>query len=526
MVCFSVSYAEDTTVVSQGGPLGTTSIGDQNIQAGAPAPASAQQSISTADQQQALLLELQKQVHELQGQLKQIKVANNSQQQAAPNGRSGSGSGNGSGGGSFTTYSSMVDNRSDVGIGGAEPNSDDILSNINSDNTIINLGNNSGGMFAESGGIDVGGSPLITSGGQVSYLGAYSGNNSIPIGAISSSLFASTLLGQRSKFDDYSIFFGGIIQADAQIWSGSQITKNNGGTFAGNGQNIYLNQANLYFLSNLGHYVTAQFDFDANEGGNFSLGNAFVIFGNMDTSPWFATVGKNQLSVGTFGGGGPYASGITNFLKPGSVTNVSVNYKADTFNMNVAVFGANDNSANFSTGLFYADALTEDLSAGLNAGYVYDLQGAANAKFANFDNAGAFNVDGTLAYAIGPGTWQFQGGWATATGSNDYNGNGGSTIAGAWYVGSNYSLALYGKNTNFNVTYGQSYNAAVVPMAIAASPINFGGLTASGIANQLLFSAQRSYFDDNVLFGPEYVYQKFYNGQYMNTVTLDMSVYI
>ena len=52
------------------------------------------------------------------------------------------------------------------------------------------------------------------------------------------------------------------------------------------------------------------------------------------------------------------------------------------------------------------------------------------------------------------------------------------------------------------------------------------GLAASGISNQCIVSAQRAYFDNNILFGPEYSYQKLYNGQYMNTLTLDMSVYI
>ena len=57
-----------------------------------------------------------------------------------------------------------------------------------------------------------------------------------------------------------------------------------------------------------------------------------------------------------------------------------------------------------------------------------------------------------------------------------------------------------------------------------ASP-NFG-LASSGIKNQWIVSAQRAYFDNNVLLGPEYSYQRLYNNQYMNTLTLDLSVYI
>lgn len=60
-------------------------------------------------------------------------------------------------------------------------------------------------------------------------------------------------------------------------------------------------------------------------------------------------------------------------------------------------------------------------------------------------------------------------------------------------------------------------------------PLSAGGsffLAASGIKDQILVSTQRSFFDDNVLIGPEYSWQSLYNGQRMNTLTLDLSVYI
>ncbi|MDE5003019.1 DUF3573 domain-containing protein, partial [Francisella tularensis] len=76
-----------------------------------------------------------------------------------------------------------------------------------------------------------------------------------------------------------------------------------------NGQIIYLPSAILYFLSYLGNYVTAHFDFYTNESGSFILGNAFVIFGNLYISPFFVTAGRNKQSVGSYGGGGTWTSG-------------------------------------------------------------------------------------------------------------------------------------------------------------------------------------------------------------------------
>ncbi|QIV94957.1 DUF3573 domain-containing protein [Allofrancisella frigidaquae] len=532
--CWSFGYSAENSpeVASQGGPLGFTSIGEQDIDDKSSDSSSATGTNTTNIDERKLLLQLQQQVQQLQGQLQQLK-----KQQTNFNNTS-------SGGSQFTTYSSKVDDNKDFGR--ANPNASlkesfidsdnsDILENVSSDHAIVNLGNQSfGGVFNKSGGIDVGGAPPITTQGQIAFLGSYSGNNSIPIGMISSNLFASTLMGQRSKFDDYSVFFGGFLETDAQVFFGSPITKNNNDISQSNGQNIYLTAANLYFLSNLGHYVTAQFDFDTDESGNFNLGNAFVMFGNLDTSPFFVTAGRNKLSVGSYGGGGTLTSGIIkNFLSPGQVTNVSLNYKSDTINANVAVFGSDDRRANFSTGLFYADSLSENLAAGFNVGYVFNMAGAGNSALAGAlkdtpqenDNVGVFNLDANVGYAMLGGFWQVQAGWATTTNEENFNGTGNNVLAGAWYTALNYSLELFGRNTNFGASYGQSYNAANIPMAIASSPISFGR-AASGIQNQFIVSAQRAYFDDNVLFGPEYAYQKLYSGQHMNTITLDVSVYV
>ncbi|QEO58001.1 MULTISPECIES: DUF3573 domain-containing protein [Francisella] len=435
----------------------------------------------------------------------------------------------------FSTYRQKIanENFNQLGLDGVTPQ--DIASNIASDGKSLGDSTGSQGVFVSNGRIDVGGTPAITTQGQITYLGSYSGNNSIPIGMISSNLFASTILGQRDTFDDYSVFFGGYIEADAQTWFGSQISRAGGApNFPANGQNIYLTNSKLYFLSNLGHYVTAQFDFDTDETGGFGLGNAFVIFGNLDTSPFFVTAGRSKLSVGSYGGGGPWTSGIIDeFLSPDKVTNVSLNYKNDIINTNITVFGSDDKRANFSAGFFYTDSWTQDLSVGFNAGYVFNIAGAGNDSISQFldnigeseKNIGVLNFDGTLAYSMLGGIWQLQGGWSATTNKQDFHQNGSSVNTGAWYLGVAYALTLGGRDTNFNVTYGQSYNAENIPMPTSNASPTFG-LTSSGIKNQIIASAQRAYFDDNVLFGPEYSYQRLYNGEHMNTLTLDLSVYI
>lgn len=479
------------------------------------------------------LVELNKQIKNLQEQIQQQE-----------NGISS----NSSSGEQFNTYSDQIgetleasNNYLDLGDDNIrDANKSEIESDVKK-GSIIEDGLNEeknplgGGIFSSSGGIDTRNTPAITTRGEVAYLGSYSGNNTIPIGMISSNLFASTLLGQKQRFDDYSVFFGGYIEADAQNWFGSGISRTNGkSSFPANGQNMYLTTSKLYFVSNVGHYVTAQIDFDTDETGGFGVGNAFVMFGNLDTSPFFVTAGKSKLSVGSYGGGGPWTSGIIDeFLSPDKVTNLALNYKNDVINANITAFGSDDKRANFSTAIFYADSWTENLSAGFNAGYVYNISGSGNGSISQFlekanreeDNVGVINFDANLAYAMLGGVWQIQGGWSTTTRKEDFNGDGNMVNTGAWYTGLVYARNLGGKDTNFNITYGESYNAAMIPMPTASASPTFGS-TISGIKNQFIASAQRAYFDDNVLLGPEYAYQKLYNGQYMNTFTLDMSVYL
>ncbi|GMN89243.1 LbtU family siderophore porin [Francisella sciaenopsi] len=533
-VAFGFSNANNA-ILSQDGPLGIVSIGQQQLKDNSseqaiPKESSKNTNDSSIDDKTAMqemkkeMAEMRRQMQEMRKQQKELEsLANNKSQ--------------------FTTYSSKVNTEIPMNSSVEEPElggnttAVDILENVNIEGSIIdNKTNTFGGIFNDKGGVDVGGAPAITTGGKLTFLGSYSGNNSVPIGQIPDNLFASTLLGQREQFDDYSIFFGAFLEADAQTFFGSKgIRDIQGNILSATGQNIYLTTANLYFLSNIGHYVTAQFDFDTDESGNFGLGNAFVIFGNLDASPFFVTVGKSYLSVGAYGGGGPLTNGITqNLFEPGQVTNISINYKDDIWNANIAISGSDDRRANFSTGIFYADNWSKDLAVGLNAGYIYNLAASSDSgDFEQFldqidhqtDNIGSFNIDANFTYNMFGGLLNLGSGWATTTNKEDFNGNGNNVLAGGWYVAANYSLTLGDKDTNFGVSYGQTYNAAQIPMQLASSPISFD-LSTSGIKEQLIFSAQRAYFDDNVLFGPEYVYQKLYDGNHMNTITLDMSVYI
>lgn len=375
--------------------------------------------------------------------------------------------------------------------------------------------------------VDVGSQVRITTQGEISYVGSFSSNNTIPIGQLPSNLYASSILKQRMYFDDYSIFFGGFIQADAQFWNGTDITKRDGSTFPGNGENIYLTSATLYFIANLGHFVTANLDFVADQQNSYDLQDGFVIFGNLDTTPVFVSIGKYRPSVGSYGGGGPWTNSITaNLFRPIRVTNAAINYRGDTSNANFTVLDSK-NHATFSLAYFDAVSIPEIAQIGYNIGYMHDVRGASpRFDFVN-KRVGEFNIDTAINFEsipFLPGSLNIGAGWATTTTkSTQFNGKN-NAYAGAFTVQSAYTFMLFGSGQNINVSYGHSYNADNIPMPLSAEVGAFQPV--SGIKDQILISTQRSLFDNNVLIGPEYSWQSLYNGQHMNTFTIDLSVYI
>ena len=161
LACSSFAYSEDSPkVVSQGGPIGAVSIGSQNLTDPITATTAASSASANLNEKE-LLLKLQQQVQQLQGQLQQIKTKQNGDGNTQFKNTSGGSS-------QFTTYSSKVDASNTNGnanrkksVNSTNPNSDlsksmiggdesDIMANVNDNSSIINLGQESlGGVLTK-----------------------------------------------------------------------------------------------------------------------------------------------------------------------------------------------------------------------------------------------------------------------------------------------------------------------------------------------------------------------------------------
>ncbi len=370
----------------------------------------------------------------------------------------------------------------------------------------------------------------------------------VPMGMLSSSQFALGLLKQRNNYSDKALVFGGYLEADAQAWNGSTITRatqtgetNPPYTYQ-SGRGIYITTANLYTAANLGRYVTTELTLSADQVNDPSVSDALVIFGNLADFPLYATVGKNRIPFGSFAGGGPWTGSLTQMLfRPSRESNVSVNYYKDGLSTNLTLFQTTDHSSNFAYAVFYGGEHGK-WSYGANGGYLYNVNGSGNSSFdvatggsANTKRIGAVNFEGSLNYDIyGVGA-----GWAQATNKSDMTNNG---YAGAWYVSAGLSPVIYGRSTNFALSYNGAYNTNNLPITLSGSAPNgyttvssTSGTAAttpsavtipgSGVNKMVIASAQRPFFTENVLVGLEYAYMHMYNGQHSNAYTVDLSVY-
>ena len=375
-------------------------------------------------------------------------------------------------------------------------------------------------------------------------------NKEILIGKLSSAQFTLKLLQQQKNyFHDHSLKFGGYLKINPQIWNGSSITtnksKNSITSFYKSGQGFYVTTATFYTSANIGNNIITHLSFSGNENKNLKVDDAFVIFGNLDQFPWYASIGKTRVPFGFFAGGGPWTSSLVKMLfRSSRITNASFSYYKDNYNMNISIF-QNNNSEKTSSGACsttYSGKIYK-FNYMINAGYVYNLHATGNPSFNSItkndaDNTlkrvGAINLDLKLNHNIFITNF----GWAqTINKSNKTNDN----YAGAWYIQGGISLNINKRLTKFNLAYNSAYNTASIPITLSGSAINKHltdsrrlSLTDStdstdstdfGVNKMIIASVQRSIFTENILFGLEYNYMHMYNRQHTNSYTADISVY-
>lgn len=347
-----------------------------------------------------------------------------------------------------------------------------------------------------------------------------------PMGLLPGSQFPLGILEQRNVYDDYALIFSGHLQANAQYWHGSKI-KLDSTVYKKDayqsGRAIHLSTASLYTAANIGRYVTGALVISGKETAkSLGVNNAFVIFGNLDEYPVYATVGKNRIALGSFSGGGPCTLSLAGMLfRPGDATNASIAYYGHGLSTNITAFQTNEHRSDFATAAFYSGAFDE-MKYGVNIGYVYDVNGTGQASFKDAEKVGqrigAVNVDVSLDYDIfglGSGYAQTTNKWSKTNGR----------YAGAWYANAWLSPHILGEPTKFGFSYHGAYNTANIPVALAGSTVSGYKPNATSVNKMVIASVERPFLTDNVLIGAEYVYMYMYNSQHTNAYRLNLSAH-
>ena len=359
-----------------------------------------------------------------------------------------------------------------------------------------------------------------------------------------------------------ALVFGGYLEADTQGWWGSnfatpeanQVDQN--GSYATNNYNsgagVFLTTANLDVMANINQWTQTYMVISADQN-QINLQQAFVTFGNLEKFPMFVTVGKNRMPLGTFAGGGPWVSGISQALfRPARITNVTVGYYKDGLNTNLSVFtnkaedGAQvggttsspiyDTSAdgkysgNFLYSVFYNGVISDTKVAyGVNAGYLYNMANTGIGASQQIDSKGdlrnrqdrnsVLNFEGNLAYQ----DYSVFAGLATTTMERSYTGG---NRAGAWYIQGNFSpnINIFGsdRETTFSLAYNGAYNTQNMPMAMGGDAST--GPSVTGVQKEIVTFVQREVMTQ-VFLGLEYSWMGMYDGKHSNQITLDTSVY-
>lgn len=346
----------------------------------------------------------------------------------------------------------------------------------------------------------------------------------------------------------HGLIIGGLIEADAIYQhtnkagvpqAGGYLHSNPtfGGITAKGASRINLTSVDLQFVSNINPWATGYIDFnhilDGTSNTKNLFRNAYILIGDLNSSPFYGLIGRNDINFGQFASVNPYTMPLNRQFFQANGNVAEIGFDADGFN---AAVSAMNGGLNGST----VDSTSATLSQNLAT------VGGSAANISNFAiNTGYNTIMGkTAKFHLGAG-------FLRGT-SNRYLANGGTTN-GAWDINTHITIKHLDLLGEFTSTLKKPEGTNQRFMAWQASAdYHFRLLTHETTAslsysssNTLTSSSAsrssketqyvvglRSHITRNVSAGIEYAYLKgdLYNGTsgrdpnlINNTVTLDIT---
>ncbi|MDO8953305.1 MAG: LbtU family siderophore porin [Gammaproteobacteria bacterium] len=366
-------------------------------------------------------------------------------------------------------------------------------------------------------------------------------NPAMPLGEFYS---AYSLLQIQNQYTS-PLTLGAEFLAAMQRWGGSALNGIIGprGSYPSNGSALAATTANADILVNMNDWTHT---FIAVQGGLNGyptiISDAFLNFGDVSKSPYYATIGKTTLPFGSFPGDGPLTNTLAdNAFDSTELTQVDVGYSTKKLNSELALFNGQNSINNFVLSMQYNTA-SAPLTWGLGTGYMNDIRYSGNDIAAAYGTSNgrynissgllqggansAVDINSNLAYSLTSTQSLFTAAeWISTTSSATIRSTNNATgKMQAWTLTGGYTIPIENKSTTFAIDYSATTNMRDVPLQLPGA-INETALSMLGIKSQWLgyFNMEVS---RHIYVGPEFAWQKMYNGQHTWESALTVTAYL
>lgn len=345
--------------------------------------------------------------------------------------------------------------------------------------------------------------------------------------------YSLQLLQAKTQFHDYDLLIGGSLQSDLQRWQGDTIAVTPPEAYR-QGSAFYFTQITADLMGNLSPWMTAfasVADSHALRGGNDSnyiyLPNVFLLLGNLDKTPFYATIGISNIPFGVFQGCGSWDVPLTSdYFNLAQAPAISVGFFKNGLNLIATGFSDTTyHNNNFAYSLYYTKN-SDSLSYSLGTGYVTNIKtnstGNANVHKTRSSLLPAFDMGQVLDFNASLNYYQFGVTAEFARGNRLVAMNNG--IPSAFAITANYTPKIGGRDTSFGISHSISNHLNDIGTAVVGE--NAMPAAISGLKNAWALSVTRPVFSELVIFGLDLERSLTYSEKHSYTGTIDLMLYL
>jgi len=267
---------------------------------------------------------------------------------------------------------------------------------------------------------------------------------------------------QQNNLASQGVYVGGFAKGgvnyqhtntDGAFTNANNKATGNQGSFLG------LNQANVDVIGNLNDWASAYVQTGATDIGsgssdNLDIQKAYLLVGNLNNSPVYATFGKKDIDFGNFTSVNFYTAPLNRSVFEASGNELAVGYAQYGFNGTLSVTNGGDNGTNLYT---QNNGQINNFAA--NVAYAASNNGVNWNVGAGYLNGANTVVDGANSKARS-GAWDVNG----SVGVNNFNVVAEYTVdtdalasglphLAAWDLGANYLFPVLGRNSVVSADY-------------------------------------------------------------------------